>query len=158
LSIVILTSGVVLFIQYRKRQTKLSRVLGLTLLVFGILSSLSIPPTFATELHARFSARPPFASQVRIEVGAMPRKFAAARRDRVQLSIPLDVTGIPADVDARLDAASITLEAANGQKAAAFTIPSRNVTGSGLTFDEILFVDPTFFFASERKQPLKLRG
>jgi hypothetical protein len=153
---VILTSGVVLFIQYRARQTKLSRLLGLALLLFGILSSLSIPPTFATELHAWFSDRPAFASQVRIEVGAMPRKFAAARRDLVQLSIPLDVTGIPADVDAHLDAASITLEAADGQKAAAFTIPSRNVTGYG--FDDILFVDPTFFFASERKQPLKLRG
>jgi hypothetical protein len=158
LSIVILTSGVVLFLQYRARQTKLSRVLGLALLAFGILSSLSIPPTFATELHARFSARPSFVSQVRVEVGAMPRKFAAARRDRVQLSIPMDVTGIPAGVDVRMDAASVTLEAADGQKVAAFTIPGRNVTGSGLAFDDILFVDPTFFFASERKQPLKLHG
>jgi hypothetical protein len=158
LSIVILTSGVVLFIQYRARQTKLSRLLGLALLVSGILSALSISPTLATDLHARFSARPSFASQVRIEVGAMPRKFAAARRDRVQLSIPLDVTGIPADVDARMDAATVTLEAADGQKVAAFTIPNRNVTTAGLAFDDILFVDPTFFFASERKQPLKLSG
>src|SRR5262249_30503130 len=158
LSIVILTSGIVLFIQYRARQTNLSRLLGLVLLVFGILSSVSIPPTLATELHARFSVLPSFASQVRIEVGAMPRKFAAARRDRVQLSIPLDVNGIPADVDAHLDAASITLEAADGQKAAAFTIPGKNVSSSGLAFDDMLFVDPTFFFASQRKQPIKLRG
>jgi hypothetical protein len=158
LSIMILTAGAVLFIQYRARQTKLSRFLGLALLVSGILSSLSIPPTFAMELHARFSARPSFAPQVRIGVGVMPRKFAAARRDWVQLSIPLDVTGIPPDVDVHMDAASITLEAADGQKVAAFTVPSRNIIGPGLAFDAILFVDPTFFFASERKQPLKFRG
>jgi hypothetical protein len=155
LAFVIIASAVLLFIQYRGRQTKLSRILGMILLVAGLLSYLSIQPILAMELQARFSSRPPFASQVLIEVGAMPRKFAASRRE-VQLSIPLDVAGIPAGLEPHFDALSITLEATDGRKAQAFSIPSKNGV-SEFTFDDILFVDPAFF-ASESKQPVKLHG
>jgi hypothetical protein len=156
LAIVIVTSAVLLLIQYRARHTNLSRILGIVLLLAGLLSFLSISPALATELQARFSSRPTFASGIQIEVGAMPRKFASSRR-QVQLSIPLNVTGIPAGLEPHFDALSITLEAPDGRKAEAFSIPTRSSGGSEVTFDDILFIDPAFF-ASEGKQPVKMRG
>jgi hypothetical protein len=156
LAIVIITSAVLLFIQYRARHTKLSRILGMVLLLAGLLSFLSISPALATELQARLSSRPSFASEIRVEVGAMPRKFAASRRE-AQLSIPLDIAGIPDGLEPHFDGLSITLEAPDGRRAQAFSIPTRNSGGSGFTFDDILFVDPSFF-ALESKQSVKMRG
>jgi hypothetical protein len=157
--IVTLTAAGLLNIQYKARRTPFSRIAAAALLLIAVLGYVTIPPTLGADLQARLSAPPPFASQVRVEVDSMPRKFAPrGRRNMVQISVPLNVVGIPSDVVAHMDASSITLEAQDGrQTARALTIPSRNNGPSLRAFDDIVFISPSFF-AAERKQPVKLRG
>lgn len=157
LVIVVLTAAGLLNIQYKARRTAFSRIAAATLLLIAVLGYVTISPTLGAELQARFSVRPPFASQVRVEVDTMPRKFAPGyRRDMVQISVPLNVVGIPSDVVAHMDASSITLEAQDGRERA-LTTPTRNNGPSFRAFDDIVFISPSFF-ATERKQPVKLRG
>ena len=159
LLIVVITAAGLLNIQYKARRTALSRIAAASMLAIAVLGYVIIPPTLGAELHARFSTPPPFASQVRVEVDPMPRKFAPnGRRDMVQLSVPLNIVGIPSDIVAHMDASSITLDAQDGrQRAQVLTTPTRNNGPSFRAFDDIVFISPSFF-AAERRQPVKLRG
>jgi hypothetical protein len=157
LGVMIVTSIYLLRLQYKTRRTAVSRVIAVGFLVGGIFGYLTISPSLAMELHTRLSHPPPFVSQIRIDVEAKPRKFALPRRDLVQVSIPLNVLGLPPDVEARADALHLTIEGTGGRKWDTFTIPSSNAAVSRHSFDSNIFVQQSFF-ATEGQSPVKLSG
>jgi hypothetical protein len=156
LAIVIFTALYILWSQYKTRLTRRTRAVAATLLLVAIVGNFTITPGTAVELHTRFSHRPPFASQVRVDVDAKPRRFAFQKRDRVQISIPLNVTGMPSDLEANIDAMRVRLEGRT-QIWEAFTTPSRNSSISKQAFDAFVFVTPSFF-ASEQGRAIRLSG
>jgi len=156
LALIIVTAVYVLAAQYMTRRTGRSRVVGAGLLVMAVIANFTVSPGMALELHSRFSERPPFASQIRVGVDAQPRRFAFPKRDAVQISIPLRVSGVPAGVETQIDAMQVTFEASTA-KWETLTTPSRNAAVSEDAFDAFVFVTPSFF-TSERERPLKLSG
>ncbi len=156
LAVIIVTAVYVLRSQYKTRLTRRSGAVAAALLFTAIVGNFTISPSMAVELHTRLSRRPPFASEVHVDVDAKPRRFASPKRDRVQISIPLNITGVPSDLEASVDAMRIRFE---GDTAIweTLTIPSRNIGVSEHAFDSFVFVTPSFF-ASERGRAVKLRG
>jgi hypothetical protein len=144
--------------QYKFRRTRTSRVAAMIILACAIVVFWVMPVSFAMAVHTRLSRSTFDTSTIRVAVGDKPQKFAVPRRDEIQISLPLTVLGIPADVEAEADGLAVTLESADGKTLRSFTSPGRRAVDSEARgFDAIFFVDP-LFFNSARQLGTKLHA
>src|SRR5262245_38055671 len=103
-------------------------LLGVTAayLIARVVHAEPIPGNIQTHL----SPRPPFEARITIEQA--PRKFAIPKRDLTQISIPLDVTGIPTGTEVKVDGLAVTIEGFDGRQFKGFSRPSQATNASQL--------------------------
>src|SRR5262249_875984 len=116
----------------------------------GLLLYSRISPAFATEIQARLSHPKVEIPSLRVDLGTVQPKFAMPKTDLIQLSVPLTVTGLPADVEAQPDGALVKISQPDGKTGKGFRKAGRRAGAETLVLDNILFIDPVFFETSRK--------
>ncbi len=164
LVLVLLASGTVLYLQYRKRQTVRSRLIAFYIVSVAIVACLLIPWKLAFAIQQRLSTRPSDPSSILVtrDAGIQNWAVALAKGKRVEISVPLVVQGLPLDVAAKPEALEITLRADGGLDSrlqSTSFIQGRNPRNQSheLTLTARGGLDRNFF-DSQRDRRVTLRG
>jgi hypothetical protein len=109
-------AAMVLYFQYRRRRTTLSRWFGLAGAVLGGFAILSLPWQFALALQSRLSQQPSLGDTIQVAFGQRPTPSDLPNHQEPEgaLYIPVTVLGSPGGTEVHIDALSISLRDAAG--------------------------------------------
>jgi hypothetical protein len=154
----------ILFLQYRRRMTLVSRIGAIAVIVCVVAIFLFLPPQLALETQARLG--PPVTGPDTLHValdakakGKFPIPGMTDRNVQIRIVLPIVVSGIPSGVEVRADGMSGVLQSSNGK---AWTLFSSGATGRSpgegtMIFNTFVLVDRTFF-EEVKTQPVTLRA
>ena len=146
------------------RHTSRGRLLALGILAPGVIACIFVPWSLAFAIQQRFSTHPVNPSTLGVTLNSSSPRWGLApvRGKRVQISLPLELQGLPLDTAANPEALQVTAQSADGRdsrmKFSNLSI-ARNVAdrSSNLILNGNSELDRSFFDA-ERDRPVTLRG
>lgn len=155
----------VLYLQYRKRWTFVSRCIIVCVAVLGAAAYLYVPWPVAAAIESTISERrfDGLAAQVKFEPSAK-RFFEMGMlgRSGVQIDVPIAIRGIADDVEIIPDAVSLTFQAADGTTwtTGPYKSPAlaKQSPGPGATVLNANVDVPAEFFDRSKQQRVKLTG
>jgi hypothetical protein len=155
----------VLYIQYRKRWTFVSRCIIVCVAALGAAAYVYVPWPVAAAIEGTISA-PRFdigAVQVKFEPGA--KRFfemGMSRRSGVQIDVPIAIRGIADDVEVIADGVLLTFQAADGTTwtTGPYKSPAlaKQSPGPGATVLNANVDVPAAFFDRSKQQRVRLTG
>jgi hypothetical protein len=98
----------VVFLQYRYRETLLSRIGGVAGLALAAVLYLGMPSAWGFSIQSRLSREPSLESAVQLSLDRNQIQTSTALS--LFLTLPISVAGLPQGVDVRSDAATVTFE------------------------------------------------
>ncbi len=146
--------------QYARRRTGITRSLAAAASVLVGLGIAFLPWAAAFGIQSRLSRQRVDPSSVRVGFDSA-RKWAARalidKDDRVRIDVPLQITGVPAGMEAKFDGLIVTIETPDGPAWRADQHPWSNVTSTGQAVSLLTVVDGSFY-RKVKNAPVKLRG
>ncbi len=130
LLLLIAIAAVVLYFQYRRRRTTLSRWFGLAGIVLGGFAILSLPWPFALAVQSRLSRQPSLGDAMQVAFGQRPTTSDLPNHQEPEgsLYIPVTVLGNPVGAEVHIDALAISLRDASGRTTTARPVDCGEVT------------------------------
>jgi hypothetical protein len=161
MTIVVAFSGVVLYSQYRTRNSTRGRRTA----VLGVAGAgavfLLLPWPAMLSLQAALSKESFDAASLKVDLApvryAVFPAFGRRNGSPERICLPLRLSGVPANREAGFDSISVTLEARDGQSWSSGVIAPISPEGEETIVDASLPVDPAFL-AMERARPLTARA
>lgn len=156
---VIAAAVAVIYLQYRRRRTGLSRGIALGVMVCTAICYLYIPWTFATAVQTGLSAQPIARSSLHVLLKPLAGTALPFVRPGVQMGFRMEVVGAPANAEVRGDALSISLRTSAGQtwKSGSYTPAALSNGGAGrLTCH--LTLPPGFASTFVKEQSFAMNG
>ena len=145
----------VLLLQFRRRKTATSRVLSVCAVLAGLSVYFFLPPQMALREETNLT-------KSSVEPGSLQLSraiFSVTALSVGQVAIPIQLSGVPAGVDVKVDGISGTLEGADGRAVSVFATGADSwADASGnLIIRAVLQVNPKFL-KEERERPVTLRA
>lgn len=159
LLITVAASGILIW-QYAMRRTAAARSLAVAAAILGALGMALIPWPAAFRIESWLSKQRVDQSLVRVDLDSRNRWLTRAvieGGDRVQVELPLNITGLPAGMIARPEGSSVELQAPDGTMRRADQLPLRITSKMGHKFSLEATVDGAFY-RKVKDEPLKVRG
>jgi hypothetical protein len=162
--VLVAVTAVVLCLQYNGRHTSRSRQVAFGLATIGVAAYIFVPWSLAFAIQQRFSKQPFDPASIHISLNPELEKWgmAMSRGKRVQIAIPMVLTGLSKDALPVLEALQVTIrgpdERESRLKPAAFLGLKYTANQSpdlAVTASSELDRD---YFNSERDHPVTLRG
>jgi len=154
-----LAAPAILIWQYAKRRTIAARVIAIAIvIVMGLGAPFSYTQAFA--IQQRFSRQPAAGATIRTgwNNGFQWMTRALIRPGRgVDLNVPLQLTGLPDQLDAKPEGLTFSIEAPGGAVLRPASQPSRNVTSTGQLI-ALRATLPESFYRAVKEQPITIRG
>jgi hypothetical protein len=154
----------ILFLQYRRRMTLVSRIGAIAAIVFAVAIFLFLPPQFALETQTRLGRPVTDADTIHLALdrkpkGKFPMPGMTDRNVQIQIVLPIVVSGIPSGVEVKADGMTGVLRSSNGKTWKLFSSGATGRSGGeGTTiFNTFVFVDRTFFDEA-KTQPVTLHA
>jgi hypothetical protein len=152
----------ILFTQYRKRRTLLSRAAAIAGTALAMISYLYLPWPPAWALQSLLSKQAVKSSTLRISVDPKTIRFVhqkAQTWENIEVYLPMTIAGVPDALDVRTDAVALTLEAPGGGIwKSSLGGAKRRSSGSGTALVDVTTSMDTSFFTRERDKPVTVRG
>jgi hypothetical protein len=155
----------VLYFQYRKRWTALSRGVILSAAAVGALAYMYVPWPVAAAIQAGISKRSFDVRGVEVSFAPDAKQFfgrVKMWRGTVQVDVPIAVRGIPADVEPIPDAVALRFEADDGSSWSTGPYDSfalgKRLQGRGPTILNANVDVPIEFFNHAIRQRVKVKG
>jgi hypothetical protein len=153
-----------LFIQYKRRRTLLSRWVALGGITLAALAFMALPSSFALAVQSGFSKQPSLGSSIQIAVGEVPEeRFSSGQEPgKVAMVFPLLVSGLPVGTDVQGDVLSISLHSPDVPASRANAIDCQgfsrtSISAGAPTIHANCFID-TKFFGQQRDRPVTLHA
>lgn len=156
-------AALVLFRQYRSRQTSANRAWGTTGIAAASIVFLLLPWPVALGLQIRLSKRGFDSSALSASLEPVKKSvFPVRGHDQIGLSevvLPIMVRGFPPGVEAAADALFVTLAAPDGQQWSSGFVPAfvRPADSGAALINADIEVDPAFF-ETESNRPVTLHA
>ena len=152
----------ILYVQYRKRRTFLSRAAAIAGAALAAISYWYLPWAPAWGLQSRLSKQVIESSALRVSLDPKTIRFVPRKAqtwENVEVYLPMTLTGIPDSLDVRTDAIAITLVALDGRawKTGLGGAMRRSSALGAARLEATASVDLTYF-NTEREKPVTLRG
>lgn len=155
----------VLYMQYRRRRTLLSRGVIFCVGAVGAAAYVYVPWPVAAAMQTSLSSRGFDHRALRVSLKPDAKRFFPMGRLRgngVQVDLPLAVHGVPEDAEVIPDAVSLTFQTANGNAWATgpydFPALARQSSAGGVAILNANVVMPRAFFHEATNQPVKIIG
>ncbi len=151
--------------QYRDRRTLFSRVFGVVTFYVALAIYLWLPASLPLAVETWFSKEPKLAAPVRVSVDLSRRRGVAALvydrqiGNKMEIPVPLVLTGLAAGLEAKADDSSISFEwpGRTWEPAGKSGITAHSSGESEAVFDALVSMDPRVFKAM-RQAPMIVRG
>lgn len=159
LLIVLLATPAILVWQYSRRQTWPVRGLAIAALVVIVLG---VPFSWSTAfaMQSRLSPHPVNAADARAGMNSNFQWMIRAlveRDGRVNIHVPLQITGLPDDLTVQIEGLEVSIDGANGTTWHAPAEARANVTETGQLIALQTLVDGSFY-QKVKDQPSRMRG
>jgi hypothetical protein len=155
----------VLYLQYRKRWTLLSRSVILAIVVVGALAYMYVPWPVAAAIQSSISTDNFDVRGVSVTLVPEAKQFSAPSgmwRGDVQVDVPLAVGGIPEDAEMIPDAVKLSFQAADGSGWTSgpyrYVPLGKQSEGPGASILNANVDLPIEFFRHAIQQPIKIKG
>jgi hypothetical protein len=146
--------------QYARRSTAAARAVAAAAAILVVLGSTLFPWTAAFAIQSRLSKQRIDPSSVHVAFDSSKKWASRAligRDGNVWIHLPLQVTGIPADMEPKPEGLIVTIQAPGGAAWRADQEPWRYVASTG----QLLSLQTTIsgsFYTKVKDQPVKLHG
>jgi hypothetical protein len=156
-------AGPVLYLQYKRRRTDISRWFALGGIALAGIGILAMPWPMALAVQSRLSKQPSLAASVHVALGPSPAQIGwpAEKRPDGALYIPIVVQGIPPGTEVRTDALAISLQEPGGRTTTVNPFACADVTqhseSAGVVLRPVCRADPEFV-KSNRDKLVTLRA
>jgi hypothetical protein len=166
-SIVVLTliaiAVPVLYMQYRKRRTFLSRCVISLITILGALAYVYVPWPVAAAIQNKIMRQRFDSKAVRVTFAPDAKRFfMMGRINGVQVGVPVAVQGLPDDVEVIPDAVALTFHTAGGNEwtTGPYNFPAltKQPSGPGAAILNANVVMPRAFFDNAKAQHVKVMG
>jgi hypothetical protein len=160
-AVVVAITSCVLYVQYKKRLTRFSRVFAIFALTIVLgATALYLPPTWAMAVQSRLSARRIDSSSLQFALASnAERHFPPHRANETSADLPLVVNGVPGGVDIEVDAVRLEFQSPDGRTTRVNTAgANRQSAAPGVAVFDTPFMLPASFFNAERGQAGTLRA
>ncbi|MES1260908.1 MAG: hypothetical protein ABUS49_04160, partial [Acidobacteriota bacterium] len=165
LSLLALSAFFVAWLQYRSRRTAVSRGVGVAGLVGACALYILLPPESSAAIEAALWPAHLQNGPVSVRLAPRERTFDSERRfqsNAVTIAIPLEVSGVPASPEVRLEQVSLEIVEPGGARyrAERFVPPPKKVSLLASMRDsgwEVLVMEPALF-ARLTAIPVTVRG
>ena len=161
--LLVATALSVLYIQYGKRGTLLSRSLALGGAALAVAVYVYMPWSLAFAVQSQLSKQPFDGSSLQIALDPNVMKFLPRPMlKHVEVDLSIAVSRVPDDVDLEADALAVSFQAANGRtwKSGGYDLSTsnKNSRGRGVIIVHGAGLMDLAFFNEERAEPLNVQG
>lgn len=151
----------ILYMQYKKRQTLLSRTFAVGGAALGLVAYVCMPWPFAFAVQSRISKQPFDGSSLRIALDpSFTKFFPEPRLEQVEVDLSIAVSGVPGGSDLQADALTAIFQGPDGRawKSGSFDFSNSSKNSHGVfTLRGTGLMDP-IFFNEERGKPITLKS
>jgi hypothetical protein len=167
LALLALTAVFVLHRQYRNRATALSRTMGVLGIVAAVSAYLCFPSALVYAVQSFGPKLPPAANAIQASIDPVQKRSGATLmkggdplHERVVMSLPIVVRGLPDRLGSRVDAVSVSFEWPGKQSWKPDITPGVNprFTSRGVSLGDATVVMDAAIYRENRVSPLTLTG
>ena len=164
LAVLLATAIYILFLQYKRRQTVLSRWLAAGGIAVSALVVVALPWPVALAVESHLTPQNDLGSSIQASLShTFEERFWAAKiKPRVALHFPISIQGVPDGTEVLPDALTVSLESADGHRDQMGALDCSNFKRGSVSANAgmiyALCVGDSTFFQAQHNRPVTLRA